>query len=618
MISSLNLCKHYANQVIFENVTFNINPRERVGLVGRNGHGKTTLFKLLTGQEEADDGNIAIPKDYRLGYLNQNIHFTKLTVLEEGCCGLPDDRKSDEWRVEKILTGLGFLPSDFDRSPDEFSGGYQVRLNLAKVLVSNPDLLLLDEPTNFLDIISIRWLIKFLNLWPNELIIISHDRNFMDSVATHIMGIHRSKLKKIAGPTKNYYDQITKEEILYEKERLNNEKKRKHTELFITKFRAKARQANLVQSRVKSLEKQDVLKKLDSIAEISFSFNEAQSPPKYMLEARDISFSYNEDQPYLIEDLSFSLECNDRICIVGKNGKGKTTLLKLLAGYHLPVKGDIKSHPLTKKAYFEQANTAKLNDDLTIEDEILSSYPEIGRKLVRDVCGAMMFSGDTALKKIGVLSGGEKCRVLFGKLFITPSNTLLLDEPTHHLDMQSAESLIEAVKSFSGAAVIVTHNEYMLRKLANKLIVFQKDRVFLYRGGYTQFIDEVGWGDEEESITGDQPTQQIKDKSDNSKRKDKKKTRAEFITKRSKTLKPYKTKIEDTEKKIELLEKQHHDETQLLIEASQNQDANKITTLSKAIKETQSTINELYELLETTSDEYEKMTQQFEEEEKNL
>lgn len=290
MISVQYLSKQYSDQVVFDNVSFNLSPRERIGLVGRNGHGKTTLFRMLTGQEQYDEGIISIPKNYRIGYLSQHINFTRPTVLEEGCCGLPDDQKDDDWRVKRVLSGLGFSDSDFDRDPAEFSGGYQIRLNLTKVLVSNPNLLLLDEPTNYLDIVSIRWLTNFLNSWRNEIIIISHDRGFMDGVATHIMGIHRHKIKKIAGNTQDYYGQISIEEELHEKQRLNDEKKRRQTEQFINSFRAKARHASMVQSRIKSLEKQEVLKKLEKITTISFSFNAAPFPAKCIQEAQDITF----------------------------------------------------------------------------------------------------------------------------------------------------------------------------------------------------------------------------------------------------------------------------------------------------------------------------------------
>jgi ATP-binding cassette subfamily F protein 3 len=455
---------------------------------------------MLTGQEEYDEGIIATPNNYRIGYLNQHINFSMPTVLEEGCSGLPDDQKTDDWKVKRVLSGLGFSEDDFNRDPAEFSGGFQIRLNLTKVLVSTPNLLLLDEPTNFLDIVSIRWLTNFLNNWKNEIIIISHDRGFMDSVATHIMGIHRYKIKKIAGTTQDYYDQVSMEDEVHEKQRLNDEKKRKQAEQFINSFRAKARHASLVQSRIKSLEKQEVLKKLEKITTLSFSFNAASFPAKCIQDAQDITFSYNGMHSPLIDHLSFSVESNDKICIIGKNGKGKTTLLKLLAGILSPREGKVRNHPQTKIGYYEQANTANLNNNLSVEEEISSGVSNIDRKRVRDICGAMMFSGDSALKKIEVLSGGEKCRTLLGKLLVMPTNLLLLDEPTHHLDMQSCEAMMDAITTFKGAVLMVTHNEHILHRVANKLIVFHHDRIFFFHGTYAQFLDQIGWDDQESII----------------------------------------------------------------------------------------------------------------------
>jgi len=618
MISVQNLSKRYTENIIFDNITFNLSSRERVGLVGRNGHGKTTLFRFIIGQEQYDEGIIKIPKDYRIGYLDQHINFTRPTVLEEGCCGLPDSRKEDDWKVKKILSGLGFTESDFCRSPSEFSGGYQIRLNLAKVLVSEPDLLLLDEPTNFLDIVSIRWLKNFLNSWKNEVFVISHDRSFMDSITTHIIGIHRSKIKKIKGTTKDYYYQIIKEDEIHEKRRLNDEKKRKQAEQFINSFRAKARHASLVQSRIKTLEKQEIINKLEKIPTLSFSFNSAPFQAKYAQEARNITFSYNGKQPYLFSQLGFAVEDRDRICIVGQNGKGKTTLLKVLAGELSPLEGDIRNHPQAKTGYYEQANTACLNNKLTVEEEISLNNSNMERKKIRDICGAMMFSGDSALKKIGVLSGGEKCRVLLGKILTAPSNLLLLDEPTHHLDMQSCEAMIDAITAFEGAVVMVTHNEYILHKIANKLIVFHQDRVFPFYGEYSKFLEQIGWGDQESITFGKRSSKQNGGPKKNTNRKDTRKARAEFITRRSKTLNPYKKKIEETEKTIEEMEQQIHDNNQSLIKASHEQDGNAIPALSRAVKQTQTHIDKLYKQLEEITEKYEREKLAFEQEESTL
>ncbi|MBW1814855.1 MAG: ABC-F family ATP-binding cassette domain-containing protein, partial [Deltaproteobacteria bacterium] len=272
MIRAENLTKGYGDYTLFDAASFNINKGERVGLVGRNGHGKTTLFRMIYGEEKWDSGSIVVPKNYRVGYVKQKIEFTRKTVLEEGMTGLSAGEKDHFWKVEKILAGLGFSNTDMQRHPEEFSGGYQVRLNLAKVLVAEPDLLLLDEPTNYLDITSIRWIEHFLLRWPHELILITHDRSFMDKIVTHVMGIHRRKMRKIAGATEKYYVQLAQDEEIYEKTRANDEKRRKEIEQFITRFRAKARLANMVQSRVKTLSKMEKKEKLEKIKTLEFSF----------------------------------------------------------------------------------------------------------------------------------------------------------------------------------------------------------------------------------------------------------------------------------------------------------------------------------------------------------
>ena len=612
MISVQYVSKHYLEQVIFDNISFNLNPRERTALVGRNGHGKTTLFRMLTGQEQCDEGVIAVPKNYRIGYLSQHINFTKPTVLEEGCCSLPDDQKGDDWRVKSVLSGLGFSEDDFDRNPSEFSGGYQIRLNLAKVLVSDPNLLLLDEPTNFLDIVSIRWLTGFLNNWKNEIVIISHDRGFTDSVATHTLGIHRHKIVKIKGTTQEYYDRILKSEEIHEKQRLNEDKKRKQAESFINSFRAKASHASLVQSRVKSLEKQEVLNKLEKISTLSFSFNSAPFPAKSIMEAQDLTFSYNGNDSPLIDHLNFNIESNDKICIIGKNGKGKTTLLRLLAGILSPNEGKVRNHPQTKIGYYEQANTATLNDQLTVEEEIASTVAGIERGRVRSICGAMMFSGDSALKRIKVLSGGEKCRTLLGKLLVMPTNILLLDEPTHHLDMQSCEAMMDAIDNFSGAVLMVTHNEHILHRVANKLIVFHHDRIFFFHGTYSQFLDQIGW-DDQDSINPKKKSSNQEDTKGLSK-KEQRKIRAEFNARRSKVLAPIEKKIKEIEKDIEKAEQQLQIDMESMIKASHDQDGAAISRLSKSSKQTQNHINDLYNDLEDATEKYDRDKIEFEEE----
>ncbi|MFH1878450.1 MAG: ATP-binding cassette domain-containing protein [Candidatus Omnitrophota bacterium] len=610
MISVQNLNKRYGDQTLFEDVAFTVNPGEKIGVVGRNGHGKTTLFRLITGEEESDGGKIIVPRNYRTGYLTQHISFSKPTVIEEGCRALQPDRQEDKWKVEKILSGLGFADEDFPRDPAKLSGGYQVRLNLAKILISEPDMLLLDEPTNFLDIISIRWLEDFLKKWRGELFVISHDRSFMDSVTTHILGIHRKSVKKIKGPTKNYYEQVEKEEAIYEKQRLNDEKKRRMMMDHINRFRAKARHASQAQSHLKSVDKMEKMEKLERIRSLGFSFNTAPFESRYVLEARGLSFSYDGKPPYLIDKFDLTVERHDKICVIGKNGKGKTTLMRILASRYAPLKGHVHKHPAVREAYFEQANTAALHNENTIEQELSSCLREADKNHVRNVCGAMMFSGDDALKKISVLSGGERSRVLLGKTLLSSANLLLLDEPTHHLDMESCEAIIDAVSSFPGAAIVVTHDENFMRKVATKLLVFQSGRVLVYPGGYDDFLEQVGWNEQENRLSVN--AFQEEDTPENKLKKEDRKARAEFVALRAKTLKPYLKKIEDMENEIDSKEKDLSRRTEMLVTASEKQDGHEISKLSKAIHDLKQRIDALYDGLGNTMEEYEKEKKRFE------
>jgi len=322
MLTVNKLALSFGAQELFSDVNFNINTSERIGLVGRNGSGKTTLFNMLTGEIVAEGGAISIPKNYTIGYVKQHLKFTKPNVIEECCLGLPVGYEDDIWKAEKILTGLGFSYEDMYKDPFLFSGGYQVRLNLAKVLVSEPDLLLLDEPTNYLDIVSIRWMERFLRNWPNELVLITHDRTFMDTVTTHTMIIHRQKVKKIQGNTARMYEQIAIEEETHERTRVKTDKQRKEMEAFITRFRSKARLASMAQSRVKALKRTTAMDKLDEIKTLEFSFKEAPFLAKKVMNAENITFSYPNSE-ILINNFSINIGKSDRVCIVGKNGKGK-------------------------------------------------------------------------------------------------------------------------------------------------------------------------------------------------------------------------------------------------------------------------------------------------------
>ena len=604
MLSVENLSKGFGPRTLFKDISFRVNSGERVGLVGRNGHGKTTLMRILTGEQEQDDGTINVPRNYTLGYLKQVIDFKHKTAREEAASGLKEAERDDVWKAEKILSGLGFSDDDMEKSPNEFSGGYQVRLNLAKLLLSEPDMLLLDEPTNYLDITSIRWLEQFLIKWKGELMLITHDRAFMDRVVTHTLGIHRQQVRKIKGDTDKFYEQIAMDEEIYEKTRQNEELKRKEVERFVERFKSKASLASRVQSRVKMLEKMSKKDKLDEIEDLEFCFNYSDIRAKELINVRDISFGYDKSNP-LIKNFGITIGSGEKICIIGKNGKGKTTLLKMLCGISEPDSGEISCHAQLKPAVYEQTNVQRLGLNNTIEQELIEVDPVVDRQKARDAAGTMMFSGDDALKKISVLSGGEKSRVMLAKAILQPANILFLDEPTNHLDMQSCDSLLEAIDQFKGTVVMVTHNEMFLNAIAERLIVFRNDTIEVFEGGYEEFLDKVGWGEE----FSDRPSVQA---SANSK-KEQRKLRSEIVAEKGKVLKPIQERHDRLEKDIAFIENRIEILNKELIKASTGSDPMEIGRLSKELDEAKKSVDDMLEEFLEAAEQLETLTAQYEE-----
>ena len=322
MIIASNIEKSFGPQVLFDGVSFLINPGERIGLVGKNGTGKSTLFRMILGDEKQDSGTLSTPKNYRIGALEQHIHFTYPTVLAECIHALPAEKQWDHYKAEIILSGLGFSEQDFQKDPATFSGGFQVRINLCKALLADPNMLLLDEPTNYLDIVSLRWLKDYLNKWPGEMMLITHDRDFMDQVTTHTLGLHRRQARKVSGGTIKFYELIIQEEETYEQTRKNLENKRKEMQSLVDRFRAKASKATMAQSRLKMMEKMGTMEKLDTEKNLGFRFNHLPCPGKIIMTIKNLSFSYDgKPKNNIFSDLSFSIGRKDRIAIIGANGK---------------------------------------------------------------------------------------------------------------------------------------------------------------------------------------------------------------------------------------------------------------------------------------------------------
>lgn len=604
MIRLDDLQKGYGSQLLFSSASLQMMPGERLGLIGRNGSGKTTLFRMILGEEEPDAGAIILPGHYRIGHLQQQREFCAPTVLDEGCRGLRPGEEGERYRVERILSGLGFTREDLARPPSQLSAGFQVRLGLARTLVARPNLLLLDEPTNYLDILSIRWITGFLRSWEGELILISHDRDFMDEVCTHTAMIHRRQIRKVSGGTDKVIAQIAAEEEVYERTLANEERERQHLQQFIDRFKAKASKAAAARSKQKALDRLPIRDSLECEADLALRFHHEPFPAKTLLTVEGLRFRFQPDHP-LIEGIDLVVGAHDRIAVIGKNGRGKSTLLNLLAGELQPQAGSARFHPLARPALFGQGPIERLHLQNTVEGEIGSANGALQRTAIRAICGAMMFPGDAAEKRISVLSGGERSRVLLGRLIAQPANLLLLDEPSNHLDMQAIESLIEAIREFPGAVVLVTHNEMILREVAKRLVVFQGSGVRLFEGGYDDFMERIGWEEERQEERPEETGAAVS-------RRDLRRQRSQVITERSRVLNPMKARMAAIEEEICTLEAAIAAANHVLIEASQSGDGVAIAAQARVAREGQVRIDELFEELSRIHGEHDREQQRFE------
>jgi len=539
MIELINISKSYPTSELYSELNLRLNSGDKVGLVGRNGTGKSTLFKLILGEEHADIGEIKFPKAYKIGALKQYFDFTEKKLIDETSLALSEENKYDIYKAEKMLFGLGFTEEDLEKDPKSFSGGFQIRINLAKLLLTEPNMLLLDEPTNYLDILSIRWLKAFLKSFQGEVILITHDREFMDSVTTHTLGIVRKRAFVIPGGTRKFFEQILANEEHHEKQKIAQEKKIKDLEEFIAKNKARAATSTLAQSKVKILEKMEILEDINYDANLDFDFNYKNTAAKFLIEVKDLTFGYTKEN-ILFKNISFALTRGETIGIIGKNGKGKSTLLNTIAGELEALSGSTNFHPSCVFGHFGQTNISHLNAKNTIMDEIYSVNHKLPEAVIRSICGLMMFTGDNAKKKISLLSGGEKSRVMLGKIIAQDVNLLFLDEPTNHLDIDSIDALTTAVKAFEGSCMIVTHSEQLLRAVCDKLIIFTNDGAEYFNGTYDEFLDQIGWEDD----NANEPKKVEKPKRN---KKEIKKLRAAIVAQKSQATKPIKFEISEIE-----------------------------------------------------------------------
>ena len=487
MLTVDHLSMEFSSRPVLDDITFLINRKERIALVGKNGAGKTTLLRLIAGEYQPTAGRIARESDITIGYLPQVMLFhDDRTLREEIMTVAHEDEARFVAEADRTIIGLGFERKDFDRPCSEFSGGWRMRIELAKILLRHPDLLLLDEPTNHLDIESIQWLEDFLKTSPSAVLMVSHDRAFIDNVCNRTIEI---TLGRIYDYNVNYSKFVELRKERHEQQvraYLNQQKMIQDTEEFIERFRYKATKAVQVQSRIKQLEKLERLEvDLEDTSRLNLRFPPAPRSGDFPLIVEDLRKDFGEHNVF--HDVTFTIRRGEKVAFVGKNGEGKSTLVKCIMG-QLDYLGTLKIGHNVKIGYFAQNQAALLDENLTVFETI--DYVAVGdiRTKIRDILGAFMFGGEASDKKVKVLSGGERSRLAMIRLLLEPCNLLILDEPTNHLDMQSKDVLKAALQDFNGTLICVSHDRDFLNGLVTKVYEFGGGHVKEHLGGIYDFL----------------------------------------------------------------------------------------------------------------------------------
>src|SRR5438876_10617442 len=539
MIQLQELTKSFSDRVLLDHVTWQITDRERVGLCGPNGAGKTTLLRMMAGLDEPDSGAILKPAILTVGYLPQDglVHAghnlfeeattafgelisikTEMHALEArlGDSSIPNadheamlHRYSDlqdrfrlregysiELKTATVLQGLGFKTADFERPTETFSGGWQMRIALAKLLLGQPNLLLLDEPTNHLDLEARNWLEGYLNAYPHAVILVSHDRFFLDSVVTRIADLTLRTLTDYVG---NYSDYLVEHHARIEqlrKAKREQEDEVARVKMFIDRFRYQATKAAQVQSRIKMLDKVVPIEAPPERKRIHFSFPACAKSGRTVIELHDARKAYGATDVFRRANLH--IERGDRLALVGPNGAGKSTMMRMLSGVEAPDRGTRREGHHVGMQYFAQAEANRLDPKLTVYETLAAGSPHDMVPAIRNILGGFLFSGDDVYKKAAVLSGGERTRLAVARMLLRPSNTLLLDEPTNHLDLDSKDILLEALEDFGGTLIFVSHDRYFVEKLATKIVEIGRGDAQVFPGTYKEFL----WSKENRGATG--------------------------------------------------------------------------------------------------------------------
>lgn len=530
MLQAQNIGVHFAGNYLFDKVSFRINKGDRIGLAGKNGAGKSTLLKILAKENPSTEGEVVHEGEISVGYLSQDIDFEEgRTVWDEASQAYTQlneiqskidyinqelanrtDYESDEYHkliedishfterftilggytkdadMEKVLKGLGFKDSDFDRLTSEFSGGWRMRVELAKLLLKKHDIMLLDEPTNHLDIDSILWLEDFLKTYEGAVVLVSHDKLFLDNVTNRTFDIANKQVHDYKANYSKYIQLREERREKLEQSRKNQENYIKHTEQLIDKFRAKASKASTAKSLQKKLNRMDIIEvENEDVHKMNIRFEPSQRSGKVIFEIDEVEKSFGDNT--IFSGVNLEIVRGDKVAFVGQNGQGKTTLARCIVG-ELEYEGEIKHGHNVEVGYFAQNQHHVLNDERTVLEEAEYSTTEQTRIRLRDVLGAFLFSGEAAEKKVKVLSGGERNRLALAKLLLHPSNVLIMDEPTNHLDIQSKEILKNALNKYEGTLILVSHDREFLSGLADKIVEFKDGEVKEFLGGIDDYL----------------------------------------------------------------------------------------------------------------------------------
>jgi len=608
MLTLSGITKAYGGRTLFSDVTLQINREDRIGLVGPNGAGKTTLFSMMLGEGSPDAGEIITERNVKIGYLPQeSAPIADETVIELATAISPEfvklrrvikaweldhpieaqhsedihdnihDRYNelDGYRVEakakQILAGLSFREKDFDRPAREMSGGWVMRAHLARLLTQEPDLLMLDEPTNHLDLDALIWFQGYLQGYPGAILVISHDREFLNSLVGSIVEIRQSKLMRYRGNYDEFLVQREASEAQLLSAYKNQQREIAHMMDFVNRFRAKASKAAQAQSKLKAVERMDKIEApVDDNAKVSFSFPQPQRSGQRVIRLEGIHQAYGQNVVY--RGLDFEAERGQRIVLVGPNGAGKSTLLKILGDAIKPQAGTRELGHNVKAGYYSQYRVEMLDPSRSVLDEALDTPQRVTEQSVRTLLGSFLFRGDDVFKKVSVLSGGEKSRLALVKLLLDPPNLLLMDEPTTHLDMNSIDALLEALGQFEGTLIFISHDVYFIRALAKHVIHINAGVLTPYAGDYQYYLDKTKAVSAREALTAGAKaeTKAVQPKS-NVDRKEQKRLEAEQRQARSGKRKGQQQLVYQLEKKIQELE-QHQTELTAELEKQETYD----------------------------------------------